>query len=569
MTVLLAVCSSFVDSEAVSSCLGQAGLTLAKPSRQQQLTPGALQELLARQKGVFSEIGATPTPSRLASELASDLLIANLDAPFWGWVDSGNLALLPFWRLMSDEVKQFVVYQSPLRYLQCALATVDGSVDPQYVRTVLDRWLHEHEQLLSVAHQFGVDTVLIEAGWLQQHTDTAVNLLASRFTPATSSSDELNEANPTQVGQQDGTPLPVLDISVAGDPLFNALLRMLPDNSPCWPLFFELESVADLPSSWVPEWGVGDALAEWQALRSGSAAQQQLQTSHNIVKSQSSCLFSMRSALQRAEVVKELLSRDLVRSHVRAEQEAIFVQKQAATLTSELAAERAKLTQAKAALDKLQKDKQAAEAKASQELTQAKAALKDQTEEGELLLMQLHQVQEELERYFLKLQSYKAETQEQIKPLQLVSDLWQHHKVNDIWIDMRQPLLCNNWHNIEHDGRWAGPGTVSDITLPAMKPGKYHIDLHVVDAIQPDLLTQMALHVVTEHGEIPVSLLHNFPLTGALFPMVTQGQFELPEHSQPIDLRLTFTQTVSPSTLGIPDDRELAIRLQGIQLKAL
>ncbi len=142
------------------------------------------------------------------------------------------------------------------------------------------------------------------------------------------------------------------------------------------------------------------------------------------------------------------------------------------------------------------------------------------------------------------------------------------HKPSELWIDMREPLTCNNWHGVEPDGRWAGPSTVSTITLPALRPGRYRMALRVVDALQPDLLTQMTLHIVTENGDVPVALWHNFPLSGALFPMDSQGEFDLPEHQKSIALRFTFPRTASPSALGIPDDRELTIRLQGIQIKA-
>ena len=206
-------------------------------------------------------------------------------------------------------------------------------------------------------------------------------------------------------------------------------------------------------------------------------------------------------------------------------------------------------------------------AKLQAELKQAKdgtakanAQLKQQAEESEQLLMQLHQVQEELERYFLQ-------HGQQTAPLRFVADFWRNHAPTELWIDARQPLQGQGWYDAEADGRWTGPETLTTVQLPPLMQGSYVLELHLADAIEPEVVAGLQAKAVWANGDrTPVDLVHEFGAGGGLYPMVSIGMFELPHTTEAWQLQLQLPYNVCLAERGGNDSRRLGIRVQGLRL---
>ena len=177
------------------------------------------------------------------------------------------------------------------------------------------------------------------------------------------------------------------------------------------------------------------------------------------------------------------------------------------------------------------------------------------------MIAQLHQVQEELEHYFVQYQ-------EQKKQLQSVTQFWRQHTPNELWVDMRRTDNGNGWYEAEADGRWSGPGTESTIELPPLAAGQYLLELHIADAMSPELVADMQLVAQLDDGQVlPVSLVHEFGAAEGMYPMASAGILELPASVQGgWQLKLVLPHVVSPAEQGSDDTRELGLRLQGVRL---
>lgn len=177
-----------------------------------------------------------------------------------------------------------------------------------------------------------------------------------------------------------------------------------------------------------------------------------------------------------------------------------------------------------------------------------------QSQESEQLLLQLHQVQEELEHYFLLHQTVSQQLQLQNLP-------------TSIQINMGEHTDGRNWYHAETDGRWAGPGLTSTLTMPPVAAGRYTLELHIHDAMQPDIVLGQQLYVLGQGAEAePVELVHNFGRQAELYPMVSVGVLDLKASTTPWALQLALPHNVCPAEAGGDDTRRLGLKLQAVRL---
>jgi hypothetical protein len=179
-------------------------------------------------------------------------------------------------------------------------------------------------------------------------------------------------------------------------------------------------------------------------------------------------------------------------------------------------------------------------------LNEVKLKHKELVQENELLILQLHQVQEELEYYFQK--SQKPEQSNNLKFTEYV-------------IDMSDEVQGSNWHYAEKNGRWAGPLLTSSILLPAIGAGKYTIELHILSVLDIDILSGMTLfvngrqcHIKSAPNHVPIRL--NAEIT------LTEDDTE-----NPLELVIKFPKALSPHEVsGNEDKRKLAVYFQSIRV---
>ncbi len=193
---------------------------------------------------------------------------------------------------------------------------------------------------------------------------------------------------------------------------------------------------------------------------------------------------------------------------------------------------------------------------------------KELQEENELLLLQLHQVQEELEHYFCEYQKLTDPTSRHHGGGAQLSTPSVGLALETLFDLRDEQIIGNNWYDAEADGRWAGPGTTSTLNLPVPGEGPFELVFDIVHALDASIVKHMQIML---NGE-PLTLRHKFgKLPIKRFPCQVKAQVPQSNNAQPStwQVELRFPKTVSPADKGSDDHRQLAIRLKSIRARAL
>jgi hypothetical protein len=343
-------------------------------------------------------------PGRLWEQLAGELVMANAKTKVWGWSDTLSVWLLDFWA--EFEKRQYFVLVCTTLEHTLAQAMTAGTA-PGAVQGLVDSWQSHHQHMLQFYHRHSQRCVLVDADDLAAYPLAFVQRCAKQWKMPLDGQALSADALP-------GGPL-------ARDPLAHYLAR---DICQGYPQVSSLQG--ELGATMLPlgEHSIGQApetdtvIAQYQQLAQVAA---QLSQDKANLAAELSKLIANNDQLTRAS------------AQLASEKDAEAKAKQdAAAQRDALAAEKSQLIAARDALAKEKADLAAArdaEAKAKQDATAQRDALaaekaalaqtgNEQTQENELLLLQLHQVQEELEQYFLQGQ----DTQKQLEQTRQAGD---------------------------------------------------------------------------------------------------------------------------------------------------
>ncbi len=321
----------------------QAGMALPRPSqRNETLTMSSWHDQIqSRIKQIAGEQGPVEL-GRVWEQLASDLFVANLDQPVWGWSNVQSIALLDFWQAFDPQLRFVLVMSSAQRFIANALES--GEAMPA-LSILLEQWAAQQLKILQFYHRFPQKSVLVD---IDHCIDNPAGLL------------KVCEQS-WQLG------LGKVHFPNRPAPTFSTMSRFLAESlsqtDKHWlPLQNELSSSATpIGTLWKQpsQIGIGDAVRAYRE--------------------------------EKPQVIEPSVSTKEL-EQLRAAQTALTEQqKRVHELNTQLNDART------------QREQSAAQLKDSQE------QLKDTQEESDLLLAQLHQVQEELENYFLKYQDSKQE----------------------------------------------------------------------------------------------------------------------------------------------------------------
>ena len=583
MSIVIVLAPTPETAQAAWSRLQQAGLAHAQPSRREQLAPLQVQQLMLKTAGQrrtrASAASASGAPhsalEKIWTELASDLVLGNVEHPHYGWWQALDAHTPAFWQRFDPDTRFVLVYDEPSAYPVRAMDhllaghTPDTDAEGAQAQTLahaLQRWHEHHSLLLDTYYALGADATLVHAS--QLHSAAAFAGLGAA------------PAFPPQAAQPPATAL-----------LHHLMQPIAQAHPAAHALWLELQAAAhgpgpaEAPAPEAAQQAIALVLQQslaQQALR--QQIEQQRQQSEELRQQTEQLQAQHTRQLREAQEEGELLLNQL--HQVQEELESHFLQWQT-EIQAKQAETQARQAEANAKAEAIrQRDEHAqaladanarlhaagqAEQQARQQLQalgQEKTRLTDQyqhqlreaQEEGELLLVQLHQVQEELEQYFLKYQDQRQQ-------FQAVSDFWRKHPPAEVWVDMRQTEDGHGWYEAEADGRWSGPDTTSAVALPPLGAGEYLLELQIADAMAPELVAGLQLQAVLADGQsLPVELVHEFGPADRLYPMVSTGLLQLPDTPGVWQLRLNLPEVISPATHGGDDTRQLGLRLQGLRL---
>ncbi len=419
----------------VERLLRQCGMLPPQPSRRDGMTPLDITQALLKAhqcepvEFVTDESALAPIKTGpVWHGMALDLLLGNLDQPFWGWADPNTIYLLEYWRELDPHLVFVLVYDHPGSAL-CQWADTHGAhLVEADLHNPLDNWSAYNGALLRFYLRHPDRCLLFSAEHMHQALDAYLQQMGQKLQRPTlltapESADHLAPAPaptlpaPLQsaAGLLDVAPEVVAtlwQVPAMESYLIDDVLKRYPS---ALQLYAELQSAASLPPAHTQAHKPDPALA-WQAF---------LQHRQTVINTLAHLIeLHERSA----DKIRQLLEQNQTAQSTR------LLQEQAHSQTQQLVSEQQ--LEISALRQQLEQTLQDAKNQAKLQT----AALAEHKEENELLLNQLHQVQEELERQFAVKSGLHGQIevlQAQHQTLQKTSEL-QAQKVADLEARLQQ-----------------------------------------------------------------------------------------------------------------------------------
>jgi len=594
--------------------LTKAGLAHTKPSKREAYSPTDISS------GVCSAYGLDKDDSpsikqvevgKVWQALSTDLMLANLTEPNWGWADKNLVYMLEHWRDFDPQIKFVLVYSSPEQTV--AEMASEGELTAETVEQALFDWQKTNAELMRFYYKNKERCILLNSAFLSK--DASHFISYSRDQLGADLSDVKNDA----------VAIP------KRDPIYDLIAPMLiKDADDAYEVYQELESAADLPGNYIQsksdDFGTHSkhnilgpydkdrekldplelALNSWAQFnemkkqceqkevelahlkRERDEQKQETEVLEKSLKTKEKenkklALELEKSAIERDEQKEESKFLTLQLHQVQEELEQTFLKLQKNEKSQvELQDKIGQLTKERGRLEKesdaFKGKLKALEVEIGQHKENAKKAqgleakLNEAAQESELQLLQLHQVQEELELYFQKYQEAIQTEEKQGTDSETSTDSARIEKI----IDLRHFVDGDNWYYAEHDGRWAGPNLQSALRIDKIAAGNYRLEIDVVDAMSPDVLRGMKVALngkslsLNWQGALasrwaPLAKLlrrnnPNYPLLLTGRVLVTPADIK-----DGLALSFDFPDTISPAAEGADDLRSLAVRIRTVR----
>lgn len=391
MKIICVTGSPGSDVNKVADIFFAAGVMPALPLRQDAsfTLAGWHDKVIAAAGGNQETPSPVHQPGRFWEQFATNLFMENMQQAQWAWADPRSVWLLDFWQQFEPNLHFVLVYTSPQRALAEALAA--GRKHGADTAALMAAWAAHQQEILRFHHRNPTRTILVDAAECAATPAALLDVCVARWnldlapatvefpTPATAATlvgylaEQLRQTQPeVQALQQE------LEASLYA-------LLPAPTNSAVAPeLFAAVEDYRELRN------------VATHAELALSTATAQVEVMSEQVALHEKSIAALTVALKAAEADKS-------------------AQLEKAEALAALAATRKELDTARQGIKRLEDEQrvhanrrrddeqrvQAAQT-AANAAKEAGAKVKEAQQENELLLVQLHQVQEELEHYFLE-----------------------------------------------------------------------------------------------------------------------------------------------------------------------
>lgn len=449
--------------DAFAASLDKTGATAARPAiRDTEISIAAWhRKVLAILAAREADLVAPPTLGRIWEQLAGDIFLANHTQPLWYWADSDSVHVLDFWRDFDPNTCFVLLHTSPHRALAEAIEQGRDTLDA--LQDALDDWYTRTQLILRFHLRHPARSVLLDSDDALARTGACLEALAQRWQLPL----QLSE---TESSRQIESPLVLylVDNFLQNHPQALALHNEV--QASLFPVSGETEEVPTLDAAFADYiethrqlfGGEAENASLRQALENTQGqlahanlslqdqqsrlAQLQTQTEQyrlelseardSLKNSEEENQFLLAQLHQTQEDFEKLVQEDQGKTrqleNLKAEKTAL--QSQLDTQSRNAAHEKASLGAArdeqarlaneyKAQLGTLVKEKADLIAKRDAlagDHEQQRARLEEAESENELLLLQLHQTQEELEQHLLQAQALQVQLDEQHRRLEKV-----------------------------------------------------------------------------------------------------------------------------------------------------
>ena len=375
----------------VEALLHRCGMQNALPSRRNGMTPHDIAQTLIKahqcepidtvtDEATFNPLKVSP----VWQGMALDLLLGNIDQPFWGWADSNTLYLLEYWRSQDPKMVFVFVYDHPRSVLKALAQAVSHSgTTVANARSALENWAAYNGALLKFYLCHPECSMLVSAEQVKSSVHAYLDQLGKKLQPSL----EFNTAKLEIVDQAalevlPPSLIPAIDLlemtgnqSVedwqALDVESYVIDELLLQHPQIMQLLAEIQSAASLPAI-TSEQQAADPMRAWAAL-----------VRHRSVVGQTMAQLAR---------IQEQAAADLQQIQAQSQRLLADANSQGQRQIAALQQEQEKLTQTTEAFE----EQLALASKLASNKTVEANELK---EENDSLFRQLHTIQKQLERY--------------------------------------------------------------------------------------------------------------------------------------------------------------------------
>ncbi|HEB69124.1 MAG TPA: hypothetical protein ENI88_05825 [Desulfobulbus sp.] len=485
-------------------------------------------------------------PGKIWGQQALGILQDNLNQQVWGWTNPFSTWLLEFWKSLDLNIYFILVYSSPEEDISRFMQNV---VNPSS-EVAADLWRSYNTQLLRFYNRNRKRCLLVSRNAGLSDPSSLLKLCSERFDVSL---------------QLDAVALDTQTEKL--DPIgFVLSQRLLQGRQDVHTLYNEIQATATLPDGEDYQKQVDEAWPAYRQLSLTITEQQERYATESA--DQARQLEQQHQELEQCREENKLL---LLQLHqVQEELEAIFLesQKKQTDCAARLEEQKQQLEKSRGAIEEyrkrveqLQRENRAlAEAQENSAVgleEQAEAKSRELEQENELLLLQLHQVQEELEHYFLLYQKSQRHQEEQAASVQ---------QDGRMKLQMSELALRENWYEVaeldEEELRWSGPGARATIMLPIKRDMDQLLVVHYKQVVAQDQLK--GIHIEVDGEQVSHAIYDTLSQKYIVVKLTAMEK----ESTSDTELAIVLPHTVKPSDVvsESPDDRPLGIAVYSLSI---
>jgi hypothetical protein len=380
----------------VESLLNVCGMTAARPSRREGFSPTEIGDILARAHAIpaLNQVGEGRAIEQIEANsvwhgMALDLMLGNLEQNVWGWADPQAIFLLNYWRDLDQQITFMLVYDRPHSALARLSADEAASLSEDVLHKKLGNWAAYNSALLHFFHRNQQRCLLVHSEQVRASVSAYLQQVRARIDAPWSERMEQLMAPRSSTGADDvGTEQAGADgCSTKGMQVDRLESLAVPDREPLPVVGQNMLALY-----------LADALVEKSLV--SLQIYEELQAAANLPLAHEAIASCTNMQAWQAMSSQEQRLNEL---DIRISQKDILIES---------------LDQARAAAEKVAQRRQgeiAQQARRHEALQQAK---QESLQENELLLAQLHQLQEEVTRHYTE----RQQQEQRIKALQLHSE---------------------------------------------------------------------------------------------------------------------------------------------------
>ncbi len=173
---------------AVENLLKQSGMKTALPSKRDNLLPEAITDTLCKAHDcallddVMSEDEFHPQQvGTVWHGLALDLLLGNLDQELWGWADSRSIFWLDYWSSLDPHATFVMVYDHPISVLRSNVSLLANGDLEMVVPRLLENWQAYNGAMLRFYSQHPERCLLVNSQRAKEQLDNYLVELGDRL----------------------------------------------------------------------------------------------------------------------------------------------------------------------------------------------------------------------------------------------------------------------------------------------------------------------------------------------------------------------------------------------------